>query len=53
MTADNPLLDCPNLVLTPHIGGSTDEALEKTGFQVASKVLGELAALERIPATGT
>lgn len=53
ITADNPLLDCPNLVLTPHIGGSTDEALEKTGFQVASKVLAELAALERIPATGT
>lgn len=53
ITADNPLLDCPNLVLTPHIGGSTDEALEKTGFQVASKVLAELAALERIPATAT
>ncbi|TNM63694.1 NAD(P)-dependent oxidoreductase [Aliirhizobium smilacinae] len=49
----HPLLDCPNLVLTPHIGGSTDEALEKTGFQVASKVLAELAAIDRVPATGT
>jgi D-3-phosphoglycerate dehydrogenase / 2-oxoglutarate reductase len=51
ITSDNPLLDCPNLVLTPHVGGSTDEALGKTGFQVASKVLAELAAIKQRPAT--
>jgi D-3-phosphoglycerate dehydrogenase len=43
----HPLLDCPNLVLTPHIGGSTDEALEKTGLQVAGGVLAELKAIDR------
>ncbi|HEY0120789.1 MAG TPA: NAD(P)-dependent oxidoreductase [Rhizobium sp.] len=49
---NHPLLDCPNLVLTPHIGGSTDEALEKTGLQVAGKVLAELRAIDRVPAAG-
>lgn len=38
----HPLLACPNLILTPHIGGSTREALQKTGMQVATKVLAEL-----------
>ncbi|MDP9837085.1 D-3-phosphoglycerate dehydrogenase [Neorhizobium huautlense] len=41
----HPLLACPNLILTPHIGGSTQEALEKTGMQVATKVLAELDKL--------
>ncbi|SEH31024.1 NAD(P)-dependent oxidoreductase [Rhizobium sp. NFR12] len=53
ISSGHPLLDCPNLVLTPHIGGSTDEALEKTGIQVASKVLAELSAIDRVPATCT
>jgi D-3-phosphoglycerate dehydrogenase len=43
--AGNPLLDCPNLILTPHIGGSTAEALEKTGMEVAQSVLAELEKL--------
>ncbi|AYD04238.1 D-3-phosphoglycerate dehydrogenase (plasmid) [Neorhizobium sp. NCHU2750] len=50
ISADHVLLDCPNLVLTPHIGGSTDEALENTGLQVASKVLAELKAMDWSPA---
>jgi D-3-phosphoglycerate dehydrogenase len=45
ITSGNPLLDCPNLILTPHIGGSTAEALENTGRQVAIKVLAELEKL--------
>lgn len=48
----NPLLTCPNLVLTPHIGGSTEEALEKTGLQVAGKVLAHLRAFGEIPSAG-
>ncbi|MCJ8521071.1 D-3-phosphoglycerate dehydrogenase [Pseudorhizobium tarimense] len=48
----HPLLDCPNLVLTPHIGGSTNEALEKTGLQIAGKVLAELKAIGRVPGAG-
>ncbi|WJH41048.1 hydroxyacid dehydrogenase [Aliirhizobium terrae] len=50
--AGNPLLECPNLVLTPHIGGSTEEALEKTGLQVAGKVLAHLRAIGEIPSAG-
>ncbi len=31
--------DCPNLVLTPHIGGVTAEANERVSFLIAEKVL--------------
>lgn len=48
ITSDNPLLDCPNLVLTPHIGGSTVEALEKTGWEVATKVLAEIERIDAV-----
>jgi D-3-phosphoglycerate dehydrogenase len=48
----HPLLDCPNLVLTPHIGGSTDEALEKTGLQVAGSVLAELKVTGKVLNSG-
>jgi D-3-phosphoglycerate dehydrogenase / 2-oxoglutarate reductase len=53
IASDNPLLACPNLVLTPHIGGSTEEALEKTGLQVAGKVLAHLRTIGEIPPIGT
>lgn len=39
LPGDSPLLDCPRLVLTPHMGGSGAEALERTAIEVARKVI--------------
>eukprot|EP01083_Nonionella_stella_P110932 325000_1 len=33
------LCDCPNTILTPHIGGSTQEAQSSIGVDVASKIV--------------
>jgi len=34
-----PLQGCPNTILTPHIGGSTEEAQEAIGLEVSSKLI--------------
>ena len=36
--AESPLLQMPNIVVTPHLGASTSEAQEKAGTQVARSV---------------
>jgi D-3-phosphoglycerate dehydrogenase / 2-oxoglutarate reductase len=48
MPPDTPLLHLPNVVLTPHIGGSTREAASRTAVQVAEQVVDVLAG--RYPA---
>jgi len=35
---DSPLLELENIVVTPHLGASTDEAQEKAGISVAKSV---------------
>jgi len=36
---DSPLIGMPNVILTPHIGGSTQEAQENIGREVAEKLV--------------
>jgi D-3-phosphoglycerate dehydrogenase / 2-oxoglutarate reductase len=45
MTADNPLREAPNLVLTPHLGASTAEAQDRVGLEMAEQVLMALAGV--------
>ncbi|MGW9629111.1 phosphoglycerate dehydrogenase [Agromyces sp. NPDC055520] len=45
---DSPLLGLPNIVVTPHLGASTDEAQEKAGVSVARSVRLALAG-ELVP----
>ncbi len=37
------LLDAPNLILTPHLGGSTQAALDRTAAEIARRVVAALA----------
>ncbi len=39
---DTPLRGCPNVILTPHIGGSTEEAQENIGEDVSAKLFNYL-----------
>jgi D-3-phosphoglycerate dehydrogenase len=45
MAPDNPLRDAPNLVLTPHLGASTQEAQDRVGLEMAEQVLMALAGV--------
>jgi D-3-phosphoglycerate dehydrogenase len=43
---DSPLVSCPSLILTPHIGGSAHEALKRTAIESAKKVIEALGLPE-------
>jgi phosphoglycerate dehydrogenase-like enzyme len=36
---NSPLLNCPNLILTPHMGGVGVEAMNRTSREVALKII--------------
>jgi D-3-phosphoglycerate dehydrogenase / 2-oxoglutarate reductase len=42
LPADHPYRKHPNLILTPHLGASTEEAQEKCGIEVAEVIAGYL-----------
>jgi D-3-phosphoglycerate dehydrogenase len=46
LPADHPFRHQPNLILTPHLGASTEEAQEKCGIEVAEVIAGYLLAGE-------
>ena len=45
MAADNPLRGAPNLVLTPHLGASTEEAQDRVGVEMAEQLLMALSGV--------
>ena len=45
LPADSPLRDAPNLLLTPHLAGSTHEAQDRAGVVVAEQVVAALGGL--------
>ncbi|MFT4023074.1 MAG: phosphoglycerate dehydrogenase, partial [Flavihumibacter sp.] len=56
-TFDTPLRDLPNVILTPHIGGSTEEAQENIGEDVSAKLsqyleIGNSYGSHTVPALG-
>ncbi|MFH0794318.1 MAG: phosphoglycerate dehydrogenase [bacterium] len=39
LAADHPLRQCPNVILTPHLGASTAEAQENVAVEVAEQIV--------------
>ena len=50
---DSPLFELDNVVATPHLGASTDEAQEKAGIAVARSVRLALSAASSFPMPST
>ncbi len=44
---NSPLFNCPQLILTPHVGGSAREALDRTAIAAARKAIEALGAAQQ------
>lgn len=42
MKIDHPILNAPNVILTPHVAGSTEEALKRTAEQAVERIISVL-----------
>ena len=38
LPASSPLMNAPNVILTPHIGGATDETIERHSTMIADEI---------------
>ncbi len=39
LAVDSPLRKCPQIIMTPHLGASTEEAQENVGIEVAEQII--------------
>ena len=53
LPTDSPLVGCPRLILTPHIGGSSREALDRTARDAAARVCEALGVGEEVNRSGS
>lgn len=43
---DNPLFQCPNIVLSPHVGGATEASRRRAALEAADAVLSTFASIQ-------
>jgi D-3-phosphoglycerate dehydrogenase len=49
ITADNPLIGAPNVIITPHVGSRTVESIARQGLAAVRNLLGVLRHEQQLP----